>query len=166
MLRHLQGISLLAAVLTTGLSAGLYYGFACAVLPGLRQAGDRAFVETMQRINVAIINGWFMLLFIGSLLLTLLAGALHLAGTGRGALPWIAAAAVLYVAVLVITFRYNIPLNDALDAGDLSGSAQHLAELRQGFEDGWARWNTTRAVCNTAAFGCLAWSLVRHGQAA
>ncbi|KPC68810.1 anthrone oxygenase family protein [Streptomyces albus] len=164
-MRELQGAALLGAVLLTGLSAGLYYGFAVAVLPGLRRAGDRTFVEGMQRINVAILNGWFLLLFAGSLLLILGAGALRLwGGGGTGTLPWIVAAAVLYLAVLVITMKYNVPLNDALDAGGLPGSAEGMARLRAEFEDAWVRWNIVRTVCNTAAFGCLAWALVRHGN--
>ncbi|NGO71113.1 DUF1772 domain-containing protein [Streptomyces sp. SB3404] len=156
---------MVGAALTTGLSAGLYYGFAVAVMPGLRRAGDRTFVETMQKINEAILNGWFLLLFLGSLLLTLAAGALRL-GTpeGRGALPWIGAALLCYVAVMVITFRGNVPLNDALDAGGLPGSEEQLAALRERFEDAWVRWNAVRALCNTAAFGFLAWALVRHGR--
>ncbi|MGI5347584.1 DUF1772 domain-containing protein [Streptomyces sp. CA-250714] len=164
-MRVLQGVSLMGAVLLTGLSAGLYYGFAAAVMPGLRRSGDRTFVEGMQRINTAILNGWFLLLFAGSLLLIVAAGALHLWGGGsKGAVPWIVAAAVLYVAVLVITMAFNVPLNDALDAGGLPDSAERLAELRERFEGAWNRWNLLRTVCNTAAFGCLAWALVRYGN--
>ncbi|WP_037707725.1 anthrone oxygenase family protein [Streptomyces sp. AA1529] len=164
-MRVLQGVSLLGAVLLTGLSAGLYYGFAVAVSPGLRRAGDRTFVEGMQRINTAILNGWFLLLFVGSLVLIAVAGALHMWGGGsRAAVPWIAAAGVLYVAVLVVTMAFNVPLNDALDAGGLPDGAARLAALRERFESGWHRWNVVRTVCNTAAFGCLAWALVRHGN--
>ncbi|MDJ1135033.1 DUF1772 domain-containing protein [Streptomyces iconiensis] len=166
MLGTWQGISLMAAVLATGLSAGLYYGFACAVMPGLRRAGDRTFVEAMQRINTAILNGWFLLLFLGSLLLTLISGGLHLAeGGGHGALPWIGAGAVLYAGVLGLTFRVNVPLNDALDAAGLPADEAALAAVRERFEDAWVRWNTVRAVVNTAAFACLAWALVRYGHA-
>ncbi|MEU2721158.1 DUF1772 domain-containing protein [Streptomyces smyrnaeus] len=164
-MRVLQGVTLMGAVLLTGLSAGLYYGFACAVLPGLRRAGDRTFVEGMQRINTAILNGWFLLLFAGSLLLIVATGALQLWGGGsRGAVWWVGAAAVLYVAVLVITMAFNVPLNDALDAGGLPDSAEGLAALRERFESAWHRWNIVRTVCNTAAFGCLAWALVRYGN--
>lgn len=155
-----QGVSLVAAVLVTGLSAGLYYGFACAVLPGLRAAGDRTFVEAMRRINTAILNGWFLTLFLGSLVLTLGTGVLHLVGDGaQGAVPWIGAATVLYLGVLGITFRANIPLNDALEAAGTPDGAAALAAVRERFEAAWVRWNTVRAVVNTAAFGCLACAL-------
>ena len=161
MLREFQTATLIAATLTTGLSAGLYYGFACAVIPGLRRSGDRTFVETMQRINTAIINGWFMLLFVGSLVLTATAAALQLVGDSGTAAAWTVAAFVLYTAVLIITMRFNVPLNNQLDAGGSSpGSATELAALRAQFERPWARWNVIRTVCNTAAFACLACALV------
>ena len=157
--------TLMGATALTGLSAGLYYGFSCAVMPGLRRAGDRTFVETMRRINTAILNGWFLLLFLGSLVLILLAGGLHLAGDGGGgALPWIGGGAAAYAAVLAVTFRANIPLNDALDAAPvpLEGPADPaaLAAARQAFERTWTRWNTVRTVLNTAAFGCLVRALL------
>ncbi|WP_314174919.1 anthrone oxygenase family protein [Streptomyces winkii] len=165
MLWEFQTASLIAATLTTGLSAGLYYGFACAVMPGLARAEDRTFVETMQRINTAIVNGWFMLLFLGSLVLGAAAAALQLPGAAWASpLPWTVAALVLYVAVLSVTARVNIPLNNALDEGGLPGSARELAALRAHFEASWVRWNLIRAVLNTAAFGCLAWALVRQGH--
>ncbi|MET7637941.1 anthrone oxygenase family protein [Streptomyces sp. NPDC005438] len=163
MLRTLQGLSLMAAVLTTGLSAGLYYGVAVAVMPGLAQGSDHGFVEGMRGINRAILNGWFLLLFGGSLVFLLLAGALQLAGQRRAALPWIVAALVLYAGVLLITFRYHIPLNDALEKGGLPESADRLHAAREAFEAEWTRWNRVRAVCNTAAFASAAWALVRFG---
>ena len=162
MLRTLQSVSLMAATVTTGLSAGIYFGFAVAVMPGLRLASDRTFVETMQKINEAILNGWFMLVFLGSLLFVLAAGGLHLAGDRKAAVPWIVVGLVLYLVVLVITFQAHMPLNDAIvDAGFPHG-AERLAELRADFEDKWDRWNTVRMLANTASFASLAWALTRR----
>jgi uncharacterized membrane protein len=117
-----RAAALVVATVTMGLMAGLFYAFSIAVMPGLARSGDRAFVEAMQRINVAILNGWFALGFAGALLFTALAAVLHLGPDGRPALPWIAAALVLYGAALVITFRVNVPLNDALVA---AGETDH-----------------------------------------
>ncbi|MFC4494520.1 DUF1772 domain-containing protein [Streptomyces ovatisporus] len=159
----IQTAVLTAATLLTGLSAGLYYGFACAVMPGLRRCGDRTFVEAMQRINTAILNGWFMLLFAGSLVLTAAAAVLRLTlGTGPvevAPLVWTLAALLLYVAVLGITMGVNVPLNNRLEAGGLPHEEDELAALRGHFENSWVRWNLIRAVCNTASFACLALAL-------
>ena len=62
----------------------------------------------------------------------------------------------LYVAVLVVTFAINVPLNDALAAAGTSD----LADVRARFEGTWVRWNVVRAVLSTSAFGCLTGALV------
>ncbi|MFH8368049.1 DUF1772 domain-containing protein [Streptomyces sp. NPDC018031] len=161
----MRGAALVAATVTTGLSAGLFYAFACAVMPGLRKVGDRAFVETMQRINVAIVNGWFMISFMGALLLTGLALALHVpGGEGRRVLPWVIAALVLYLAMFVITVAVNIPLNNELDAAGDPARIADPAAVRERFEAVWVRWNIVRAVLSSAAFACLTWALVLHGR--
>ncbi|MBH5335854.1 DUF1772 domain-containing protein [Streptomyces pactum] len=160
-----RGGTLIAATVATGLSAGLFHAFACAVMPGLRKAGDRTFVETMQRINVAIVNGWFLATFLGALLLTGAAVVCHLpAGAGRRVLPWLIAALALYLAMFVITVAVNIPLNDELAA---AGAVERIADpaaVRERFEAVWVRWNTVRAVLSAAAFACLTWALVLHGR--
>ena len=151
--------ALVAAVITNGLTAGLFAAYSYAVMPGLGRADDRTFVEAMQRTNAAILNGWFGLCFGGAVVFSVLAVVLH---RGRPGWGWIVAGLVLYVAVLVVTFRVNVPLNDALAAagsGDVAGA-------RAGFEATWVRWNVVRAVASTAAFGCLAWASVVAGRVA
>ena len=156
--------SLVAAALTTGLAAGLFYAYSYSVMPGLGRADDRTFVMGMQRINAAILNGWFALCFAGALVFTALAAALHVPGGGRSVLPWIVAALVLYVAVLVVTFAVNVPLNDQLDAAGDPDQAADLAAVRQRFEAAWVRWNIVRTAASASAFGCLLWALVLHGR--
>jgi uncharacterized membrane protein len=164
MLELFRSGALAAATLTTGLMAGLYYAYAYSVMLGLSRTDDRTFVSAMQQINVAILNPWFFVSFFGALVFIALAGVLHLHGDWRGVLPWIAAALVLYVATLVITIGFNVPLNNELNA---AGDPDHIADLaavRERFEASWVRWNIARAVASTAAFGCLIWALVLHGR--
>jgi uncharacterized membrane protein len=144
--------SLVAAVITNGLMAGLFAAYSYAIMPGLGRGGDRTFVEAMQQTNAAILNGWFGICFGGAVVFAAAAVLLHL---GRPGLPWIVAGLVLYVAVLVVTFRINVPLNDALAA-----AGPDLAAARAAFEGTWVRWNVVRAVLSTGAFGCLVGALV------
>lgn len=159
-----RSVLLVAATVTMGLMAGLFCAFAYSVMPGLGQTGGRTFVDAMQRINVAILNGWFFIIFFGALVFTALAGVFHLRDDGRAVLPWIVAAFVLYVAVLVITGRINVPLNNELLAAGEPDRITDLAAVRERFEATWVRWNIARAVASTAAFGCLSWALVLHGR--
>ncbi|ONH32928.1 hypothetical protein BL253_03090 [Pseudofrankia asymbiotica] len=140
--------------------AGIYYAYACSVMPGLRSTDDRTFVSTMQFINVAILNGWFLLVFVGAPLLALAAGAAHLPAGGRAALPWVAAGLALNVVAFAVTVAANVPLNDALDAAGPVGQITDLAAVRAHFEDAWIRWNIVRTAATTAAFGCLGYALV------
>jgi uncharacterized membrane protein len=118
--------ALAAATLTTGLMAGLYYAYAISVMLGLSMTDHRTFVSVMQQINVAILNPWFFVSFFGALVFTALAGVLHLPGDWRVVLPWIVAALILYVATLVITFGFNVPLNNELAA---AGNPDRIADL-------------------------------------
>jgi uncharacterized membrane protein len=152
----LPGTVLAAAILATGLMAGVFWIFSNTIMPGLRHTDDRTFVGAFQSIDKAIMNPWFMMAFFGALVLTGLAAALHLTADRRNLLPWIGAAFVLYLIAVIITMAVNVPLNDALRAagdpariGDLAAVRQHFHEAR------WSAWNLIRTLTSTAAFGCL-----------
>jgi uncharacterized membrane protein len=164
MIEILRGASLVAATLTMGLLAGLFYAFSVSVMPGLRRSGNRTFVETMQQINIAIVNPSFMISFLGAPILTLVAGLLQLYPEGLILLPWIAAALVLCLVALGITFGINIPLNNALDAAGRPAAGEDPAAARTAFEARWVRFNTVRTWTSIAAFACLTWALVLYGQ--
>ncbi|MFC9237405.1 DUF1772 domain-containing protein [Streptomyces decoyicus] len=186
-MRVVQTATLLVATLGVGLMAGLFAAFAYAVMPGLRRSADRTFVEAMQNINRAIVNGWFLLPFLLPIPLLVLATVLAWNGSGKVALPWILAALVLYLAGFFVTSGVNVPLNNALDKaptddgpvalGDAGGSRGPgrpadaadrpgpLKAARDGFEGRWVTWNIVRALAHTAAFGMLAWALFLHGVA-
>ena len=156
--------TLVAATVTAGLMAGLFAAFWYAIMPGLAKAGDLAFVDGMQRINVAVLNGWFGLCFAGALVFSVVAAILHAGTERRSVLPWIVAGAVLYLVVLVITFAANVPLNDRLEAAGDPGRIPDLHAVRAQFETAWVRWNAVRTLACTLSFGCLAWALVLHGR--
>ncbi|HEY0448938.1 DUF1772 domain-containing protein [Actinophytocola sp.] len=149
----LSTTALVAATVAAGLSAGLFYAYACSVLPGLARGDDKTFVEAMRGINIAIINPWFMLSFLGA---PLLAGVAVLLNLHPGpALWWTVAGFAFLVATLVITRVVHIPMNNALDAG-----RDGYAQLRERFEAPWVRWNVLRALVTIAGFGCLVGALV------
>jgi uncharacterized membrane protein len=159
----LQGVSLLAATLSMGLMAGVFDLYAHTIMPGLAKTDDRTFVGAFQAIDRAIINVWFIPVFFGALILTAAAVVFSIGEERNDALPWAVAAFVLYLPVVVITMRVNVPLNNAIKAaGD--PDRIDLAAVRRDFDEPtWRRWNVFRAVASTAAFGCLAWALVEYG---
>lgn len=108
----------LGARISAGLIAGLYLTFAVAIMPALHGMGGAAFADTMNRINVSIINPAFLLVFFTAPLLTVVAAVLVRS-------PVVYAAATLGVITLVTTLVVNVPLNDKLASG---GNAGRLRE--------------------------------------
>ena len=162
----LPGGVLAAAILATGLMAGVFGLYTHTITPGLRHTDDRTFIGAFQSMDRAIMNPWFMAAFFGALVLTGLAAALHFTGDRRHVLPWLGAAFVLYLIAVVITMAVNVPLNDALKAagdpariGDLAAVRQHFHEAR------WSAWNHVRTLTSTAAFGCLIAAAMLHRTA-
>ncbi|MGV9413208.1 anthrone oxygenase family protein [Nocardia sp. NPDC003693] len=161
--------ALVAATLSTGLIAGLFYGYVISVMPALNRADDRTLVDVMQKINVVIINPWFMIAFMGTVGFSVLAAALHLGGDVRTTLIWIVVALVLNVIAFGVTSGLNVPLNDQLAAAGEVNAIPDLAAVRAQFESDWVRWNTVRAVLHTLAFlvllGALFVAGLQHGRA-
>jgi uncharacterized membrane protein len=162
-MKYTQTATLLIVTLTAGLIAGLMFGYACSVMPGLGRSSDRTLIEAMQNISKAIINGWFMLPFLGTIPLLALAVFLAWRGHGRSALPWLIAALALYLIALFITSGLNVPLNAQLEkAGDPSHIG-NLAAVRHHFEGRWVAGNIGRTLFHLAAFACLLCALVLYG---
>lgn len=62
----------------TGLMAGLLFGYATSVNPGLARVDDRNYLASMQSLNRAIVNPLFVVTFIGAGAATLLAAVLEI----------------------------------------------------------------------------------------
>ncbi|WP_026922193.1 anthrone oxygenase family protein [Glycomyces arizonensis] len=151
----LRVVALALATVSVGLIAGVFFGWAVSVMPGLARTDDRTFVAAFQAMDRAIVRPPFVSVFTGALLLTAAAGLLHLGAEHRAALLWTAAAFVLYLLSFVFTVRVNIPLNDALKA---AGDPDRIdvAAARERFDEArWGRWHNIRTVLCTVALACL-----------
>ena len=163
-MEELQGVCLLAATLSVGLMAGVFGLYTHTIMPGLATTDDRTFVGAFQAIDRAIINVWFIPVFVGALILTAVAAVLSIGEERNDALPWAVAAFVLYLLVVIVTGRVNVPRNDAIKAAGDPDRIGDLAAVRRDFDElRWRRWNLFRTLASTAAFGCLAWALVEYG---
>jgi uncharacterized membrane protein len=157
---------LVAATVTTGLVAGLFYGFSIAVMPGLARTDDRTLVDVMRGINAAILNGWFLLGYVGALLLDALALVLFaLHAESRAVLAPVAVSTALYLAAVVLTARVNIPLNNALEAAGSADTPADPAATRRDFERPWVRANHWRTLLCAAALAGHCWALAAHAAA-
>ena len=144
------------SVVLTGLFAGLFFAFSTAVMPGLGRSGDRTMIEAMQGINIAILNPFFAVVFIGAPVLLLGQTLLYWAAGRTDSTWWAGTASALLILVLVVTFAVNVPRNNALDRAGTVDRLADPATVRDGFEKVWVRWNHLRTLASAAALLCTA----------
>lgn len=144
---------LVGAILINGLLAGLYFAFACSVVPAFARLDDAAYVTAFRLINTAILNRWFLPVFFLAPALALVAVGARAAEGDLGAAGVLGAAAS--AATFLITVAANVPLNRRLDAAPTASEAERRA-ARDAFESPWRRWNLVRAVTGAVAVLALA----------
>ncbi|GAX55502.1 anthrone oxygenase family protein [Streptomyces olivochromogenes] len=148
-----------AATVAMGLIAGVFYIFACDVMPSLARSDDRVFIEVMRNINDVIQNPVFFLSFMGALVLTAVSAWQLRKSPHRW---WVFAALAAYALAFLFTVAVNIPLNNRLaDAGNPAAIADPAA-VRRRFEDTWVAWNVVRALLSTLALACLVRALLLY----
>jgi uncharacterized membrane protein len=149
---------LVAAIVGSGLTAGVLLAFSLAVMRSLSDGAPEAAMAAMQRINVRIVNPLFLLLFLGSAALGAAAafvGWRDLPGAGGWCL--LLGGAVYLAGPFGITMAFNVPLNERLAAADPA----QAATLWPRYVAAWLRWNHVRS-----ALGALATALLAAGLAA
>ncbi len=145
-------IILILSILFTGLTAGLCFTWSNAVTPGIGRLDNIGFLKAFQAMNRAIINGKFMIVFMGPTVLLFLNTYLF-KNTNTVFWLFLAAAILFFVGVGLVTVFGNVPLNEILDASNLGLlSKLELQELRDKFEQPWNRWHTIRTVSSFMSF--------------
>lgn len=159
-----RGGLLIASVVLTALMAGVYFCFAVAIVPALDGAGDRTYIDVMQRINEKIENPVFFLAFFGAFLVPVAALVTQRRRTKGPVVRWIAAGLILYTLSAATTIAFNLPLNETLnDAGNPAAITDPHA-VRTDVEDPWVTWNIVRTVLSTAAVAALSYATLLRGR--
>jgi uncharacterized membrane protein len=140
----------LALALACGLLGGFFFAFSVCVMKSLGALPPSQGIPAMQRINIVVINPWFLTLFLGtaiaSLLVAIVSGMRW--GDPRAAY-WLCAAASYFAGTFLVTMLANVPLNDALakvEPGSAEGArvwAQYLST--------WTTWNHVRTLAGVLA---------------
>jgi uncharacterized membrane protein len=140
-------LQLLAAI-GAGLTAGIFYAFSTFVMAALGRLEPRQGMSAMNAINVAVINPWFMAVFLGTPAICAILAIWALAQwTEPGDLIVIAASLIYVAGSLMVTMIFNVPLNNALAATASQGSAETWDRyLKQ-----WTRWNHLRTLLSLIA---------------
>ncbi|MFJ7205729.1 DUF1772 domain-containing protein [Streptomyces sp. NPDC098789] len=158
-------VLLLVSTVLIGLMAGLFFAFDVSVMPGLAKADDRTYVTAMQNFN-SVIDGSpvFGMAFMLALVAVVVSAIVEFRKGRRNVAIWVAAAAVAYFVVLLITFSVNIPLNNELkDAGDAAKMTDF--SIVEKFKTTWVSTNIVRTLLCTVALTALSRALVLFGRA-
>lgn len=145
-------IVFILSILFTGLTAGLCFTWSNAVTPGIGRLDDLSYLKAFQSMNRAIINGQFMVVFMGPTILLFLNAYLF---RSNNTVFWlfIAAAALFFMGVGLVTVFGNVPLNEILEASNLEVLSKiELQELRSLFEQPWNRRHTIRTLSSIISF--------------
>jgi len=148
-----QIIMIICTVVLSGLVAGLLYGYACSVNPGLHQLNNREYLSAMQSINNAILNPVFFISFMGSLAMFAVT-LFQLRNAQTEAFYYMLAAMLIYVTgVFAITVFASVPLNNRLAGFNIStASEKDLYMMRAIFEKRWNAFHIIRTIASVAAF--------------
>ncbi|MAY84504.1 MAG: hypothetical protein CMP59_10265 [Flavobacteriales bacterium] len=148
-----KSISLLSAVVITGLSAGFFYAWSVSVIPGTKRLADLTYLESMQSINRAILNPAFFVVFFGSMILLWLVTYQSYSANKTMFIFMLIAAITYTVGTFGVTGMGNVPLNELLDGKNLNElSMEKLADFRQFYESKWNRLHTVRTVFSLISF--------------
>ncbi len=130
---------------------GVFFAFSSFVMKALAQLPPEQGVAAMQRVNIVVINPWFMGLFGGTLLLSIACVAVSLMAWQ----PMLLAAGLLYaLGTFGVTGALNVPRNERLarmDAASPEAAAYWPVYVRE-----WTFWNHVRTVAALASAACAA----------
>ena len=153
---NIKSIVLFLALFTTALSAGLFYAWVVSVIPGTKKIPDQAYLETMQSINRTILNPGFFIIFFGALFMLILQTYFQYK-IKVDSIFWFTMAAMLIYSIgtIGVTMFGNVPLNNVVDALDLSTmTPEKFKEVRLAYEGPWNQLNMVRTVASMISF-CL-----------
>ncbi|MFP4846473.1 DUF1772 domain-containing protein [Winogradskyella sp. PE311] len=148
-------IVMMLGILFTGLTAGLCFTWSNAVTPGIGRLDNLSFLKAFQAMNRAIINGKFMIVFFGPVLLLFLNTYLF-KGNNTSFWLFLIAAILFFIGIGLVTIFGNVPLNEVLDKSNLEALSKiELQELRDRFEKPWNLLHTIRTLSSFSAFMLL-----------
>lgn len=140
----------LVAALGCGLMAGVFFAFSTSVMRGLGRIAPSEGLAAMQSINIVIINPVFMLGFLGTAAVCVLAmvlAALRLDGPSRTLI--LLGGATYLLGSIAVTAFVNVPMNDTLAA--LAPTAPDSAARWATYLTNWTAWNHIRTATSLLA---------------
>jgi uncharacterized membrane protein len=138
----------LISALGTGLVAGTFYAFSTFVMRALGRLPPAQGIAAMQAINVAVINPWFLIVFLGTAATcAVVAFQGMLISDERAGLFMLGGSGLYLIGAFLLTMAANVPLNNWLAKIEPAGADS---------AERWSRyvryWTLSNHVRTMAAF--------------
>ncbi|MDX1931086.1 MAG: anthrone oxygenase family protein [Capsulimonadales bacterium] len=138
------------SVVGSGLIAGAFFAFSAFVMSALARLPAPQGIAAMQSINSTVINPWFLGVFVGTAIVSLVLCLLSWTQVGPAvSLPVLIGGALYVLGTFGVTIACNVPLNEALavvDPNSPEGAALWTRYVAQ-----WTLWNHLRTAASLAA---------------
>ena len=142
--RFLPTLTVLGTI-SCGLAAGIFYAFSSLVMRALARIPAPAGIASMQSINVSVVNPWFITAFFGPALICCVLAVIALMRWNKEGSAYIFAGSAFYlVGTMIVTFAFNVPLNDVLATVD--PSSPEAANRWAYYLVVWTNWNHARTA--------------------
>ena len=149
MIKLLPTLTIIAAI-GSGVVGGVFFAFSNFVMAALARLPVPQGIAAMNSINVTVINPWFMAVFLGTPVLSVILIIMALFKWSEpGSLLIIAASLIYIVGSFLVTMIFNVPLNDALAAA--APASSEGAALWARYLKEWTWWNHVRTALPLAA---------------
>ena len=158
-------LSALLALLLCGAIFGFYYAWVCSTMWGLDMAAPQVAVAAMQAMNASVRNAVFAPSFFGTPVVLLLTATLAWRDNRRPAAKGFAlAAAIVAFGGVLLTMRFNVPMNEAL-ALEAPQTPEAAEAIWQAYSPRWQMFNQIRAALMGLALLITGWSLMALSRA-
>lgn len=146
----------LISALGSALVAGIFFAFSAFVMKALARIPPAQGIAAMQSINITVINPWFMTVFLGTVVTSVIlvfVSVWRWAEPGSGFL--LSGGLAYFIGTFLVTMVCNVPRNNALAAVDpVSAQGEKLWES---YVISWTAWNHVRTA---AALTASIWLLM------
>jgi uncharacterized membrane protein len=144
----------IASAIGSALMAGVFFAFSTFVMSALGRLPAAQGAAAMQRINVTVINPWFMGVFLGTGATCLAASVSVLIDWNGSYGPLVLIGSALYLlGSIALTSSYHQPRNLAL--ARLDPKDGDSSRLWASYRAGWTAWNHARTIASAIASALL-----------
>ena len=136
-------IATIVAIVGSALIGGFFCAFSNFVMMALERVPAAEGIAAMQTINVTVLNRWFLGVFMGTAVVSLILAVVAIAGWTSPHSPYLLGGAVSYIGgTWLVTAFGNVPLNDGLAAVDVDDPV--ASNIWDHYLERWVALNSRR----------------------